>query len=128
MTSHNYGHYVTVYKNNNIIYFFDSYGCKPDTQFRYAPKNLNMDSQIAYNYLTNLLYNCKYQVNYNQYKLQQKNDIKNIPVNTCGRWCCFRVMFPEISEDDFAYFFLNKKNKYKPDEMITILTEQIFNI
>ena len=38
LTSANYGHWTCIYEHNNIIYFFDSYGCIPDGQFNFIPK------------------------------------------------------------------------------------------
>lgn len=116
LTSANYGHWTCIYEHNNTIYFFDSYGCIPDGQFKFIPNKLNKELGQDFSYLVNLMYNSKLPVEYNEYKLQKFKK----GINTCGRWCAVRMQYPEVSINDFNKIFKNKS--LSPDELVCLLT------
>tara|TARA_R110002126_G_scaffold37309_3_gene112787 strand:+ start:272 stop:775 length:504 start_codon:yes stop_codon:yes gene_type:complete len=118
-TSENYGHWVCMYEYKNIIYFFDSYGFIPDDELNYLHKDLKEELNSDHRYLTELLYNSKKPVEYNEYQLQSQKK----GVNTCGRWCLMRLKYPSISVDDF-YNIFNKSSRYiENDKLICLLID-----
>jgi hypothetical protein len=108
-----YGHWCCLFKNKYGINFFDSYGNKPDEILNFLPNHINKALEQDHDNLIKLLYNSNYNIYYNEYPLQEYN--KNI--NTCGRWCIFRLICKELNENEFYNLF--KNNKYTPDEIIT---------
>lgn len=94
-TKPNFGHWTLLHKlNNGNIEFFDSYGFKPDTEF----KLISPEYQYPH-YLMNLLKELSKltQIHYNQYQLQSKSP----GVSTCGRWCILRRLYPDLDIDQF---------------------------
>lgn len=114
-SSHDFGHWTCIYENKGKIYFFDSYGFKPNAQLKFIPNQLNKSLNQNHDYLLKMLYDTKKPIEFNEYPLQ-KLDTK---INTCGRWVVFRLKHPGISVDDFNKLFINKKKL--PDELITKL-------
>ena len=118
-TSSNYGHYCCVWEYNDTIFFFDSYGSKPDSQLNFVPKDLKQELNSNHNYLIRLMYDSGKNVEYNQYQFQSREP----NVATCGRWCIARLRFPEISIDDYHDIFKDA-SKYMPmDELICLLVK-----
>lgn len=117
----NYGHWTLVFKRNkNTIEHFDSYGIIPDDQFDYIDPNFLMKEGINEPYLTHLLYKSGYNVEYNDYKLQEMdNNIK-----TCGKWVILRLLKRNINIDDFAKFFIN--NPMHNDLMVDAIYNELF--
>lgn len=109
----NYGHWTCLFRNNNGINFFDSYGNKPDKLLNFIPNNLNKILEQDHNNLIKLLYNSKENIFYNEYPLQEFKK----KINTCGRWCVFRLICEDLNEHEFYKLFKNKG--FKPDEIIT---------
>jgi len=90
-----YGHYCCLCKNDNTIYFFDSYGKKPDTQKNYA-EDRNELYRERENSLIRLLLDSNYVVDYSDHVLQKGRTA------TCGRWCLLRCACAGMSNDEFA--------------------------
>ena len=118
-TSANYGHYCCVYENNDTIFFFDSYGSKPDSQLNFVPKDLKQELNSNHNYLIRLMYDSGKNVEYNQYQFQSREP----NVATCGRWTCNRLRFPEISINDYHDIFKQSSNYIPNDELICLLVK-----
>tara|TARA_R110000822_G_scaffold263651_1_gene387921 strand:- start:666 stop:1166 length:501 start_codon:yes stop_codon:yes gene_type:complete len=116
-TSKNYGHYVAVWEHNNIIFFSDSYGSKPDSQLNFVPYDMKDELNSNHNYLIRLMYNSGKKVEFNQYKLQSREP----DVATCGRWSVNRLRFPEISIDEYHNIFKQSSKYIDNDELIVLL-------
>lgn len=116
-TSANYGHWCCVWEYNNIIFFYDSYGSKPDTQLNFVPPDLKDELNSNHNYLIRLMYNSGKKVEFNQYKFQSREP----DVATCGRWCVNRLRFPEISIEDYHDIFKQSGRYINNDELIVYL-------
>ena len=114
--SENSGHWVSIWLENNILHFFDSYGLKPDDELQYSQYNLRIHNGFKVPHLTHLIKNSSYKLEYNHRKLQ--NSKKD--TNTCGRWVCFRLLHRNLSNSQFYELFNNKY--YDNDFWITILT------
>ena len=116
-TSESYGHWVCCYENNNTIFFFDSYGSKPDSQLKFLPAHLKPVLNSQHNYLIRLMYNSGKDVEFNQYALQKHSQ----EITTCGRWCVNRLRFPEISVNEYYTIFKQSSNYISNDELICLL-------
>lgn len=94
-TQPNFGHWTLLHKlDNGNIEFFDSYGFKPDSEF----KLISPEYQYPH-YLMELLKKLSKltQIHYNQYQLQSKAN----GVSTCGRWVILRKLYPDLDIDRF---------------------------
>lgn len=116
-TSHNYGHWCCVWEYNNIIFFSDSYGSKPDSQLNFVPHDMKDELNSNHNYLIRLLYKSGKKVEFNQYQFQSKDP----EVASCGRWCVNRLRFPEISIDEYHDIFKDASKYINKDELICLL-------
>ena len=121
-TKKNMGHWTCLYKFNDTIYFFDSYGNNIDLQLNFIPKQINKSLGQNHKNLIELLYKSPYKIEFNEYQLQKLGN----GINTCGRWCLIRLQYPSISVKEFKNLF-SKKNlgKISPDLMIYKLTNDI---
>jgi hypothetical protein len=112
---------IRIKNRKPYILFWDSYGLIPENEFNYIPKSFTLMSGQEKGSLIKLLINQPLPVHYSQYRLQQLKD----GVNTCGRWCCIKALYPNITEDRFDK--LMRATDYTPDELITLLYEDINN-
>lgn len=99
------GHWVCLVRRNNIISYFDSYGKLPDDK-RYL--------KGRYPYLSRLLLNSKYILEYNEYNYQKNG------VSTCGHHCIVRVLFKYKPLKAYQKFMSGFKND---DEVVTAISE-----
>jgi hypothetical protein len=111
------GHWTCLFKGkDNKIYFFDSFGSKPDgkTNMGQVPPELRYKRGMDYKYLTDLLLNSPYEIDFNDKCLQDSKS------STCGRYCVVRMSFSDLSTDDFNSMFSDDlKNN---DKIICYLT------
>lgn len=117
LNSENYGHWTCIYEYKNTIYFFDSYGIKPNGELNWLPNNLNIKLRQNHKKLLWLLYESKKNIEYNEYQLQKFGD----GINTCGKWVVFRLKNPHISVEKFKNLFYNKSKS--SDEIINNLVK-----
>jgi hypothetical protein len=116
-TAANYGHWVCVWEYNNTIFFFDSYGSKPDTQLKFLAHDLKDELNSNHNFLIRLLYNSGKNVEFNQHQFQKRTH----DVTTCGRWVVNRLRFPEISIDEYYKIFKEAGRYIDKDTLICLL-------
>ena len=103
-----YGHYVALIKNkkDHTLYFYDSYGEKPDTgQKKYADRTLYNEEN---NTLIRHLINSGYNVDFSEYPHQA-----DPPIATCGRWAMMRNRYNNLSNDQFNQLVKGLMKKYK---------------
>ena len=113
-TKKNYGHWCAIIKlNNTTVEFFDPYGVFPDDELKWVPENTKKVLNSDKPYLTSLLYNSQYNIDYNEHKFQKYS--KNI--KTCGRWCAVRIYLKYLSLEEFTHLFKNNG-----DNKVTLLT------
>ncbi len=106
-----FGHWQCVFKNKNgNIEVFDSFGSWIDSFLNKIDKNFRINTGQNYKYLTKLLYDSGYNVEYNDKKLQDSNS------STCGKWCVLRMMMNKLNIDEFNKLF--SKNTKKNDLII----------
>lgn len=107
--------YLLRHKKKNCIEFGDPYGHIMD----YILKE-NINDETLKNYYNNnnhrlifLMVNSNYKyIEYNNYKFQNSDDY----INTCGRHCCVRVIYKELSlqqyYNNFKYYIDNHLMDY----------------
>lgn len=120
----NYGHWTCVLKHPDRIEFFDPYGGNnniPDTVLDKIDVNVRNTTNQNYPYLSRLLDQSRYPIEYNNYQFQQhKSDIK-----TCGRHCIVRVLFKNLLLDDYYKLMTSLCHKLglNYDQLVTLITE-----
>ena len=80
------GHWTGLYRQNNKIIFFDSYGLDIDEEFKYITPYKKNELHEKYKYLKYLLDKSNYEIEHNKYKLQGKNS------ECCGRYVSLRLI------------------------------------
>jgi hypothetical protein len=114
----NMGHWVCLFKKGDTIYFFDSFGSIPDgrTNMGQIPKQLKYKFGMDYKYLTDLLYNSPYTIDYNPKVLQDKYS------STCGRWCAVRMSMDNLTTEQFNKHFTDDQKLN--DHYVIYLTDE----
>ena len=93
------GHWTSVHKTPwNTIEFFDSYGSIERT-LKDLPKEIKQATSQDYPHITKLLYESKYETEYNDKKLQDYHS------NVCGRYVLSRLATTEMHIEDFQKVF-----------------------
>lgn len=115
-----YGHWTLLIKRKNDedkieCEFFDSYGLFPDTELNLIPEPYRTESNQDKPLLSQLLYDCDYELYYNEMQLQSSTDPGT---SSCGRWCCIRAKLKDMDLKDFQKLF-SVSNK---DDIATVIT------
>ena len=119
------GHWVVVLRNGQRIYFFDSFGFRPDRHLKWTKKQLRKSLGQDEPHLSQLLNDAlkkKFNVTFDENGYQSKNS------DTCGRWVVARVkhLFNHPDGDERSFYIFVKKQTDKgehPDEMIIRLVD-----
>lgn len=123
LSKENYGHWVCITRNNNVIEFFDSYGYFIDDPiyFKNTSKYFRKINDQDYPHLTYLLLKASNEniITYNELKFQKLE--KNI--STCGRHVVCRIKYKKLNLYDYYNFLKSIDNDL--DKVVTILT---FNV
>jgi len=112
-TKPNYGHWTLLHKIPNGIEFFDSYGFRPDEQYKMISKKYQLPHKLK-EFLIKM--HDKMNIHYNDYMFQEIGP----KINTCGRWCILRENVGG-SIDDFAKKMskLSIEKDMTPDELVS---------
>ncbi len=113
-TSDNSGHWTVLCRNNNNIYYFDSYGIKADGELRNIPQKERYILDESRPLLSHLIYTMPltYNFHYNKTQLQQYSN-NNIAIDTCGKHCisfCYCIM-NDVTLDEY----INRMKQLKTD-------------
>jgi hypothetical protein len=110
------GHWTLVFKRpDKVIECFDSLGFVPDDEIGFIPKRFREESRQENTHLLNLLADVPDRIEYNEKELQ-----RDAPgVNTCGRWCVYRVAHRDMSIKRFQTYV--RKNKIDDDAISQII-------
>jgi hypothetical protein len=110
-----FGHWISINKiNPDTVEVFDSYGVLPDDELGWVPKKFIKKSNQDFTYLTELLYDSPYNIDYNHYKFQKKGS----GISTCGRHAAMRILFKEMPLDEYYKVF----GGVDSDELVTLFT------
>lgn len=123
LSKENYGHWVCLTRNNNILEFFDSYGYFIDDPiyFKNTSKYFRTVNKQDYPHLTYLLLKNSndYVITYNELVFQ-----KTAPnISTCGRHVVCRIRYKKM--DLYEYYDYLKSIGSDLDKVVTILTHKI---
>lgn len=122
-TSEDSGHWTCLVRNNNTIYYFDSYGVAPDGELSRIAPNVRYQLHENQRSLTRLIHTVShgFTFSYNNMQFQQYSP----RVNTCGKWCYAfaRCVFDGVSLDDFQERMHQLKDEYKCsyDDLVCVL-------
>lgn len=124
------GHWLCMFKTDFGIYYFDSYGKKPEAQREWLSEEELIALGEEEQYLYNLLRDSKEKVYYNTYEYQALTGTSRstIEINSCGRWCVARLIHKGFSEVQFYNLILRKKEEYgvdSLDDVVAILTWEV---
>ena len=112
-----YGHWCCLFRRpNNNIEFFDSYGTLENQLNNIDPYFARLNGE-DYPYLTRLLYECPFQIEYNNKTLQSKKS------SVCGRYCILRLLLSDYTIDEFNKLF--SKSTIKNDKIVYNLTKDL---
>lgn len=123
LSKENYGHWVCITRNNDLVEFFDSYGYFVDDPiyFKYTSKYFRKINNQDYPHLTYLflLASDEYKITYNELKFQKMKP----NISTCGRHVVCRIKF----KDKNLYDYYNFLKSIDPDldKVVTILTHSV---
>jgi hypothetical protein len=96
----NKGHWVLILKYNNIIEDFDSYGKGIEPQRNFIAAGMNKLLGQERNHLKHLVARSPYKYVVNKHGFQSTKP----DVNTCGRWCCLRIIMAKEMKMDLPEF------------------------
>ncbi len=123
LSKENYGHWVCITRNGNILEFFDSYGYFIDDPiyFKSTSKYFRKVNNQDYPHLTYLLLQKEneYIITYNELRFQKMQP----NISTCGRHVVCRIRYKNIGLYDYYSFLKSIDNDL--DKVVTILTHKI---
>jgi hypothetical protein len=120
----NVGHWVSVDKIGNTISYFDSYGKPVDEPLDWNSDHLNKMLGQSNDYLSNLLDNSDYNIEYNNVKYQNSNN----NVNTCGRFVVLRVLCAKKGMNLKQFYEMMEKLKNYKEMNYDQIVSYIINI
>jgi len=114
-----FGHFVCLFrdaKRKDRLIFYDSYGLKMDDELKFSKWNVrNMGGLVPH--LSDLIHQSRYSVESNMKRMQRNNK----DYNTCGRYAALRIIFRELTNDQFNYMLASNKH-FDSDYAVSILT------
>jgi hypothetical protein len=87
---YNSGHWVCIMRNGNNIEYFNSYGAKPDYEWKFINRMIRTCLGEDTNEMTRLMEQAEQdgmKTSYNHHRFQKLAN----SVQTCGRWVIFRI-------------------------------------
>jgi len=103
------GHWLCMYKKDNTIHYFDSYGQPPEAQREWLTEEQLDTLGEGQPYLWNLLKKSGCKVYYSTFPYQKETP----SIATCGRWCVTRLICRDLT--DVEFFNLVKDEMKKND-------------
>ena len=117
---YNNGHFVAIMRYNKTIEFFNSYGGKPDADWKFVNRMMRIILGEGTNELTRLFKQAKqdgWDTIYNTTQFQKLSS----KVNTCGRWAVLRIEMMRMGYnlEQFTDFIHTQKKKLgKPYDFV----------
>jgi hypothetical protein len=120
-TAKNNGHWVCIGRNEDIIYYFNSYGERADRDWRFVPKCIQKILDQDAGKLSDLLKASTLPVKQNYTKYQTLKD----NIATCGRWCILWLTLMKDKDynlEDFKDFIeeYKKNNNLKTFDDVVV--------
>ena len=106
----NSGHWVAVMKYGKTIEYFNSYGAKWDTDWKFVNKRIRVVLGQSQNDMTRLMNQAEkdgWKCIWNKHRFQKLNN----KIQTCGRWVTLRIEMMKMGYDldEFARFIQRRK-------------------
>jgi len=113
----NSGHWVCILRNGNNIEYFNSYGAKYDTDWKFISRMIRICLGEETNEMTRLMNQAEkdgFKTSFNKFRFQKlANNIQ-----TCGRHCIFRIECFKMGYDNDQYKELVNKLKNTADQEV----------
>ncbi len=106
-----YGHWVCLFRDDDLIEFFNPYGGYPDDSLEFIPMHFREVSNQLEPYLSMLMMNSPYRLSYNEHAFQLHG--KNI--KTCGRHCAMRLIYRDLDLEDYTNLIRTLARKLHTD-------------
>jgi DNA-binding ferritin-like protein (Dps family) len=126
-TSNQSGHWTSIQRYNNNIYYMDSYGIRPDGEMKHINSNVKYELGENQKQLTKLLKTMpnNFTFQYNRIQFQQYSP----NINTCGRYNVVwtNSCFNHLTLTEFQQQLKDLKDEYKLsyDELICYLWKEV---
>jgi hypothetical protein len=109
---YNSGHWVCVMKYGKVIEYFNSYGAKWDTDWKFVSKMIRVILNESQNDMTRLMKQAEHdgwRTIWNKHRFQKLDN----KIQTCGRWVTLRIEMMKIGYDleEFARFIQRRKDE-----------------
>lgn len=114
-----FGHWCSIIKYGNNIEYFNPYGGDIDNSLDNIDNNFKKNSNQDYPYLSKLFVDSNYNLHFNEFKFQKRNN----NVNTCGRHCVVRCYFKNYDIYEYKDILDELKGNMDYDDIVVILTE-----
>ena len=123
-TTDNYGHWIVIFKTNDLIEFFDPYGVFIEKQKLFIQDKDFID---PINHISILLKKSPYHISYNEIPFQ---NMKDKSIGTCGKWTILRYLNRHKGLYDFEKMVKTDSMRYKMsyDRFIAYIFFYLFNI
>ena len=109
------------------VHVYDPYGNPPDSKEwkQYVKEDILSTLHQEKPYLLNQLYNSGYNIYFNEFKHQKKDN----KTSTCGRHCILRSCFLDLDTDQYNDLIKSKCASLgvSPDELVCIITNDFLN-
>lgn len=118
------GHWLTMFRRQNSIYYFDSYGEKPEAQREWISEEQLEALGEEEPYLKKLLMDSHYKVYWNTHQYQKERQ----DYNSCGRWCTARLICKDMDDVQFYNVVKDGMKEYgvnQPDDWACLFTYEM---
>ena len=112
-----YGHFCCLSKYGNVVQYFDPFGKNIDSVINVLPQKFRSENHMDYKYLTKLLLDSPYEIEYNENPMQDKAS------SVCGRYSIVKLALSDLPMHMFQKLFT--KDTMKNDLLVTALTHEI---
>ena len=114
------GHFICVYKHNDTIVYFDSYGRTDKQIINSIDDDVKLLNDETYPHLTKLLKQANDKITINKRVLQDEKSA------VCGRWCCFVIMnaYNHKNLNDLLNYYKFDDDTEANDKKILYLTHR----
>ena len=115
-----YGHWTCLCLNRatRVLEFFDPYGKQIDSQLEFIPPAFKRETFQDYPYLSRLMIQSPYKLEYNDMPLQRSDD----SINSCGRHVSLRLVMRNMPIKKYQQFIMSRAGAMNPDDTVSLMT------
>lgn len=108
------GHYVAVINRPDTIYYYDSYGIKPNYVKHLKSTDKNLYQEMKSTFIQELLKSGK-SIDYNNYRHQKGGN----NISTCGRHSLMRILKNDLNVENYDKFI--NSHGIEPDNLVSLM-------